>query len=155
MSGVEERLTEAGLVLPASPPKPGGLYVPVRVLNGFAFVAAQFPFDASGAVFKTGRIGDEISTEEAVEAARLCALNTLAQMRDAVGFDAIVGLARFEVSMVTDEGWDAFPRVVDGASETFLKALGPERGAHSRALFGVERLPLGLPMEMTATFAVR
>jgi hypothetical protein len=96
-----------------------------------------------------------LTTEDGYRATELCALNVLAQVGRAVGFDNVLGLNRFEAYLVTAEGWDEFPRVVDGASRLFLDALGEEAGRHARALFGVERLPLGAPVEITATFTLR
>jgi len=153
MSDVLFNLASRGLSLPA-PPKPGGAYVPVRVIGGVAYVAAQFPIRADGGAFR-GRLGRELSTEDGYRAAELCALNVLAQIHHAVGFDKILGLNRFEAYLQTVEGWDEFPRVVDGASHLFLAALGPDAGQHARALFGVERLPLNFPIELTATFTLR
>lgn len=149
-----ERLAREHIELPANPPKPGGKYVPVRTAGSLAFVAAQFPIAADGSIAFRGRLGRDLTTEEGVQAASLAAVNVLAQMHRAVGLHRIRALMRFEASLVAADDWDAFPVVVDGASDIFLRALGPEVGAHSRALFGVERLPLNMPIELTATFLV-
>jgi enamine deaminase RidA (YjgF/YER057c/UK114 family) len=159
---VVANLAARGLVLPPEPPRPGGAYVPVRAIGGFAFVAAQFPVatagangqTASGARTWTGRLGRELTTADGVAAAELAALNVLAQVRHALGFERVAGLARFEAYLQTAPGWSDFPKVVDGASELFLAALGPEAGAHARALFGVERLPRDYALELVATFAL-
>ena len=66
----------------------------------------------------------------------------------------MTSLAGFEAFLQTSPGWNDFPRVVDGASSLFLAALGPDAGAHARALFGVERLPRDYALELTATFAL-
>ncbi|WP_235183892.1 Atu1372/SO_1960 family protein [Hymenobacter sp. IS2118] len=141
------------LVLP-EPPAPGGAYESVRVLGGVAYVAVQFPFAAGKPAFQ-GRIGAELTTAQGREAARLCALNVLAQVEKYVGLGQVLGLNRIEAQLVTAEGWDKFPTVLDGASELFLEALGPEVGRHARALGGVERLPMNLPISLTASFTLR
>lgn len=152
MPDVRAALAQRGLSLP-QPPKPGGAYEPVRVIGGLAWVAAQFPI-ADGKLAYRGRLGREVSTEQGVHAAELCALNVLAQMDRAVGFHRVLGLARIEAHMQTVEGWDDFPIVLDGASRLFLHALG-DAGRHARALFGAERLPIDAPIELTAVFALR
>ena len=146
------RLAERGLSLP-EPPRPGGSYESVRVVGGVGYVAAQFPFEGDELAF-TGRLGRELATDEGYRAAELCALNVLAQIHRYVGLGRVSGLGRIEAYMQTAEGWDDFPRVLDGASHLFLNALGEETGRHARALFGVERLPLNAPIEMTATFSL-
>jgi len=153
-SSMLERLEREELTLPARPPKPGGNYVPVRIAGTMAFVAAQFPIAADGTIAFAGRLGDELTTEDGVRAAEIAALNVLGQMQHYVGLERIRALARFEAYLVTARNWDDFPVVVDGASNIFLRVLGPEIGAHSRALFGVERLPLNMPIELTAIFEI-
>jgi enamine deaminase RidA (YjgF/YER057c/UK114 family) len=109
---------------------------------------------APGARAWTGRLGRELTTADGVAAAELAALNALAQVHHALGFERVAGLARFEAYLQTAPGWSDFPKVVDGASELFLAALGPDAGAHARALFGVERLPRDYALELVATFAL-
>ena len=147
------RLAAAGLTLP-EPPEPGGLYVPVRVLGGLAVVACQFPIRGNERAY-AGRVGGELTTQQGADAAALAALNTLAQVRRTPGIERLAGLLRYELYVQTAAGWDEFPKVLDGASRVFLAALGPEVGAHARAPIGVERLPWDMPVELTATFALR
>lgn len=149
---VRAALSERGLSLP-DPPAPGGAYEPVRVLGTTAYVAAQFPF-ADGRLAFRGRLGRELTTGDGYRAAELCALNVLAQVDRHVGFERVLGLGRIEAYMQTAEGWDEFPAVLDGASRLFLHAMG-DAGRHARALFGVERLPIDAPIEMTALFVLR
>jgi enamine deaminase RidA (YjgF/YER057c/UK114 family) len=74
-------------------------------------------------------------------------------MHKYVGLDAILGLNRIEALLQTVDGWDEFPKVLDGASQLFLDVLG-DAGRHARALAGVERLPLNAPLTLTATFTL-
>lgn len=152
MTDVLARLAERGLSLP-EPPGPGGAYEPVRALGGVAYVAVQWPLSGGALAFR-GRLGRELTTEDGYRAAELCALNVLAQVHRAVGIERVLGLNRIESYMLTAEGWDDFPRVLDGASHLFLHALG-DAGRHSRALLGVERLPMDAPIGLTATFTLR
>jgi enamine deaminase RidA (YjgF/YER057c/UK114 family) len=151
MPDVIHRLAELGLALP-DPPKPGGYYNSVRVMQNVAYVAVQFPYVGSELAFR-GRLGWELTTAQGKQAAELCALNVLAQMHRYVGFEHIAGLNRIEALMQTAEGWDDFPLVLDGASKLFLDTLG-EAGRHARSLAGVERLPLNAPITLTATFTL-
>jgi enamine deaminase RidA (YjgF/YER057c/UK114 family) len=152
MSDVFSELAALGLTLP-DPPKPGGYYESVRVLDYTAHVAVQFPFVGTELQYQ-GRLGRELTTIQGYEAAQLCALNVLAQLHKYVGFDSIAGLNRIEALMQTVDGWDDFPKVLDGASKLFLDTLG-DAGRHARALAGVERLPLNAPLTLTATFTLK
>jgi enamine deaminase RidA (YjgF/YER057c/UK114 family) len=151
MSDALAKLAARGMTLPA-PPKPGGAYDPVRVIGGVAYVAAQFPFLEGRLAFR-GRLGRELTTQDGYRAAELCALNVLAQIDHVVGFERVLGLNRIKAYMLTVDGWDDFPKVLDGAPNLFLHALGGAR-RHARALFGVERLPMDAPIELTATFTL-
>ncbi len=148
------RLASLGISLPAAPPKPGGLYTPVQVRHDVAYVACQFAI-AEGKPAFVGRIGSDLTTAQGVEAARLAAVNVLAQLHGSIGFERIEGLCRFEMYIQAADGWDEMPAVLDGASRLFLDALGPEVGAHSRAPIGVARLPWNMPVELVTTFALR
>lgn len=148
---VPAKLAERNLALP-EPPKPGGAYESVRIIGGIAYVAAQFPFRQNTLLFR-GRFGQELTTADGYQAAEMCALNVLAQINHYVGFDRILGLNRIDAYMLTVDGWDEFPQVLDGASHLFLNVLG-DAGRHARALFGVHRLPLNAPIELTTSFTL-
>jgi enamine deaminase RidA (YjgF/YER057c/UK114 family) len=151
MNDVIANLRQQGLSLP-DPPRPGGAYDSVRVVKDVAYVSIQFPLHG-GQMPYPGRLGAERSTEEGYQAARLCALNVLAQMHRYVGFERIAGLNHVEAYLQTTAGWEDFPKVLDGASHLFLAALG-EVGRHSRSLVGVERLPLNAPVALVTSFTL-
>lgn len=152
MVDVPARLARHGLVLPIPPP-PGGAYEPVRAIGGVAYVAVQFPF-VDGKLAYRGRLGRDLSTEDGRRAAELSALNVLAQIDRFIGFERVLGLNRIEAAMLTVDGWDEFPDVLDGASRLFLAALG-DAGRHARSLIGVDRLPMDAPIAVTATLTLR
>lgn len=145
-------LASRGLSLP-EPPPPGGSYDAARIVGSVAYVAVQFPI-ADGAFAFRGRLGRELTTEHGLAAAELCALNVLAQIDRFVGFDRVLGLTRVDAVMLTVEGWDEMPKVLDGASRLFLDALG-EAGRHARTLCGVDRLPGDAPIALTTSFTLR
>ncbi len=132
---------------------PGGSYQSVNIRGNIAYVAIQFPIK-NGAFLFQGRLGDEISTEDGYKAMELCALNVLAQIEQKVGFDQLIGLNHMDAYFQAADGWDDSPIVVNGASDLFVKIL-QEKGTHSRAIFGVERLPRNFCVGLTCSFTIK
>lgn len=131
---------------------PGGSYVSVNVRGHIAYVAIQFPI-LNGAYLYQGRLGNNITTNEGQEAMQLCALNVLAQVNDKVGFANVIGLNHIDAYFQAATNWDESPLVVDGASDLFVKVL-ENKGLHSRAIFGVEKLPRNFSVGLTASFTI-
>ncbi|WKN41082.1 RidA family protein [Tunicatimonas pelagia] len=146
-----DRLSEVGLKLPKVS-NPGGNYVSVNVRNNIAYVAIQFPILDEKYLY-TGRLGNELTTNEGYEAMKLCAMNVLAQIDRKVGFDYLIGLNHVDAYYQAGDNWDDSPRVVDGASDLFIDVLG-DKGRHSRAIFGVEKLPRNFSVGLTTTFTI-
>lgn len=147
-----EKLKALGLELPEVS-TPGGSYVSVNIRGSIAYVAIQFPI-RNEAYFYLGRLGKEITTEEGFKAMELCALNVLSQINKNVGFDSIEGLNHIDAYFQSSSGWDDSPIVVNGASDLFKNVLG-EKGVHSRAIFGVEKLPRNFSVGLTASFTLK
>ena len=147
-----EKLRQLGLELPSAS-TPGGNYVSVNRRGNIAYVAIQFPI-RDGEFLYQGRLGEALTTAQGREAMQLCALNVLAQLNAKIGFDRLVGLNHFDAYFQAAPGWDDSPAVVDAASDLFVEVLG-ERGRHSRAIFGVERLPRDFCVGLTASVTVR
>jgi len=131
---------------------PGGSYVSVNIRGNIAYIAIQLPIK-NDVYFYRGRLGNELSTEEGYKAMELCALNVLAQVREKIGFDNIVGLNHMDVYFQAGPNWDNAPIVADGASDLFIKILG-DKGRHSRAIFGVENLPRNFSVGLTTSFTI-
>lgn len=146
-----EQLKELGLELPEVS-IPGGNYVSVNIRKGIAYVAIQFPI-WNGQYLYQGRLGNELTTEDGYKAMEVCALNVLAQISRKVGFDQLIGLNHIDAYFRSDEHWDNSPKVVNGASDLFVNILG-EKGQHSRAIFGVDKLPRNFSVGLTATFTL-
>jgi len=145
----EARLAELGIELPSAPPAVAA-YVPTVVVDGFVYVSGQVPFRAGGELPRIGLVGAEVSQEEAVEEARVCALNVLAQLRQAAGsLDAIARIVKLTVFVGSAPGFRAQPLVANGASELFVEVFG-DAGRHARSAVGVAELPLGVPVEVDA-----
>lgn len=132
---------------------PGGTYVSVNIRENIAYVAIQFPIK-NGDYLYQGRLGNEISTEEGIEAMQLCALNVLTQINTKVGFENIIGLNHIDTYFQSSEKWDDSPLVADGASDLFVNIL-EEKGVHTRAIFGVDKLPRNFCVGLTCTFTIK
>lgn len=152
MSGALEKLKELNLTLPEVS-TPGGSYVSVNIRESIAYVAIQFPI-WNGEFLHQGRLGDTISTDEGYKAMEMCALNVLAQINAKVGFENIVGLNHVDIYFQSGENWDDSPVVANGASDTFVAVLG-EKGQHSRAIFGVDKLPRNFCVGLAATATIK
>ena len=149
---VEDRLAELGLRIPAPPPAAGN-YRSAVLANDLLFVSGQMPL-LDGELRYCGRVGAELSETEAGEAARLAALNVLAQIKAALaGFDRLASLVRVEGHVSSVPGWTGQPRVLDYASNLFMTALG-DRGAHTRTAFAPVQLPLNASIELVVTALV-
>lgn len=131
---------------------PGGSYVSVNIRENIAYVAIQFPILNDEYLYQ-GRLGNEISTEDGYKAMELCALNVLAQVDSKIGFENIIGLNHIDAYFQSTDDWDDSPEVVNGASDLFVKIL-EDKGVHSRAIFGVHKLPRNFSVGLTATFTI-
>ena len=148
---IDARLRQAGIVLP-EPPAPAGSYRPVVCRGTLGFVSGQFPF-THGRLSHAGRVGAELTPEQGRECAAIAAANGLAQIRAALGgWARFGGLLRVEGHVASAPGFLEQPLVLDGASEFFVRALGPELGAHARTAFHATRLPIDAPVELAVTF---
>ncbi len=145
------RLAELGIELP-SVAAPVAAYVPAVQSGSHVYVSGQLPF-VGGSLPATGKVGAEVSPEEAKDHARTCALNALAAVHSLVGVDAVVRVVRVGGFVAAAEGFTAIPAVVNGASELFGEVFG-DAGKHARAAVGVAELPLGAPVEVEVIFEV-
>ena len=142
----ETRLRELGLELPAVP-EPAGAYVSATRTANLIFTAGQLPFE-NGGLRNTGKVGDAVSADEAYEAARLCALNGLAAAAaEAGGLNGIGRVVKVTGFVASAPGFNAQPRVVNGASDLIGELFG-EAGLHARSAVGVAELPLDSPVEV-------
>ena len=150
--GVDDRLRELGIELPPAP-APVASYVPVAVSGGFAFVAGQVPLD-EGRAMVTGRLGEDLDTEEGAGWARRCALQALSVLRGELGsLDRVERIVKATVFVASAEGFTEQPKVANGASDVLVEIFG-EAGKHARSAVGVTSLPLGVPVEVELIAAV-
>jgi enamine deaminase RidA (YjgF/YER057c/UK114 family) len=148
----EQRLRELGFSLPQAM-APSYHYDAVVRRGEQVFVSGQLPWQ-DGAIAVTGLLGADLTTEQGVAAAQLCALNGLAQLKHALGrIDGAVELAAVTVYVASAPTYCDQPRVADGASELLTRALG-EAGRHSRVAVGVASLPRHAAVEIALTGVV-
>jgi enamine deaminase RidA (YjgF/YER057c/UK114 family) len=149
---IEARLKALDIVLPDAKPALGS-YVPFLHLNGLLFISGQLPV-VDGKIAVAGRLGDEVDSAQGQEAARLCALNILAQAKSALGdLDGIVQLLRLNGFVNAAPGFADHPKVLNGASDLMAEILGG-KGIHTRIAVGCTSLPLNAAVEIDAIFAV-
>ena len=145
-------LNNIGLELP-NISTPGGSYESVNIRGNIAYIAIQFPILNEEFKYQ-GRLGNEISTADGYKAMELCALNVLAQVENKIGFDKVIGLNHIDAYFQSGTDWDDSPIVVNGASDLFVKIL-EEKGRHSRAIFGVEKLPRNFSVGLTVSVTIK
>jgi enamine deaminase RidA (YjgF/YER057c/UK114 family) len=152
---VEAKLEELGLALPGPTKTPPGLVLPfswVRVRGDRAYVSGHVPLNPDGSFAEPfGKVGAEVSEEEAYGAARLVALAMLGNLKRALGdLDRVVAWLRVFGMVNSAPGFDRQPNVVNGFSDLILELYGPEAGDHARSAVGMAGLPLGMPVEVEA-----
>jgi enamine deaminase RidA (YjgF/YER057c/UK114 family) len=141
-----DRLRELGYELPRVP-NPAYSYVPATSTGPLLFTAGQLPFE-KGQLRYTGKVGKDVSAEEAEEAARLCALNALAAVEAEAGSpENVRRIAKVTGYVASAAGFNRQPEVINGASD-FLGEVFGERGTHARSAVGVAELPLDAPVEV-------
>jgi len=145
MTDARARLAELGLELPSVTP-PLAAYVPAVRTGNHVYVSGQVPM-ADGKLLATGKVGAEVTPEQAKELAARCALNGLAAVDALVGLEQIVRVVKVVGFVASAEGFTGQPAVINGASEFLGEVLG-EAGKHARSAVGVAELPLGAPVEV-------
>jgi enamine deaminase RidA (YjgF/YER057c/UK114 family) len=142
----EQRLAELGLTVPEVP-KPVASYVPAVRSGSHVFTSGQLPM-RDGQLVITGKVGAEVTPEEALECARQCALNALAAVRAEIGeLSAVKRVVKVVVFVASTPDFTGQPTVANGASELFGEVFG-DVGRHARSAVGVPVLPLDAPVEV-------
>ena len=153
MNDLENRLSELGIQLP-DPPAPVAAYVPWVRTGNLIVVSGQVPF-VDGELIAKGPVPSVVSVEQAKEAARCCAVNGLAVLRQALDGELhrLRRVVRLGAFVQCDDRFDGQPGVANGASELMVDLLG-DAGRHARAAVGVNALPLDASVEVEFTFEV-
>ena len=153
MSGPTERLAALGLTLPPVT-APVAAYVPAVRTGAHVYVSGQLPV-VGGKLPATGKVGDQVTTEDAAGMARTCALNALAAAASvAGGLGGIRRIVKVTGFVASAPGFTGQPQVINGASELLIEVFG-EDGKHARSAIGVAELPLDAPVEVELIAEVR
>lgn len=153
MSAVEDRLAELGLSVPEVA-APVAAYVPVVQDGDLVYTSGQLPV-VDGKLGATGKVGAEVSPEDAAKLAQTCALNAIAAVKSQVGdLDKVSRVVKVVGFVASDPSFTGQPAVINGASELLAKVFG-DAGAHARSAVGVAALPMDAPVEVEITVSVR
>ena len=149
----EEKLNRMGMELPPAA-KPVGAYVPYLRTGNLIFTSGQLPLKEGKLIYE-GKVGADLTLEQGYEAARVTALNALAQIKAAVGdLEKIAQIVRLEGFVNSAPGFTGQPKVLNGASEFLIEVFG-ERGRHTRYAVGTSELPLNAPVELALTVEIK
>jgi len=143
---VKEKLALLGLTLPTAA-APVAAYVPAVKTGNLVFTAGQLPV-VDGKLLLTGKVGSDVTPEDAKKMAEICALNALAAISLVADIDQIEKIVRVGGFVNGAPGFVAIPAVVNGASELLIKLFGDVNGKHARTAVGVAELPLNAPVEI-------
>lgn len=150
---IEQKLAELGISLPETA-SPSANYVPARRLGGQIYISGQVPSERGKDKY-TGKLGSDFTVEQGQAAARLCAINILAQLKQALdgNLDRVVGVIRLGGFVNAEPDFKEHPKVINGASDLMVEVFG-ETGRHARAAVGCNSLPRNVPVEVDAIFEV-
>lgn len=152
MSTIETRLTELGVTLPEAA-APAANYVPFVKTGNQLFVSGQLPMEG-GKIQVSGKLGDGLDVEQGKTAARICAINLLAQAKAATGdLDKVVRLVKIVGFVNSTADFVDQPQVINGASDFLVEAMG-DAGRHARSAVSAASLPFGAGVEIEAIFEV-
>jgi enamine deaminase RidA (YjgF/YER057c/UK114 family) len=143
---VKEKLAALGLTLPTAA-APVAAYVPAVKTGNLVFTAGQLPV-VDGKLVLTGKVGSDVTPEDAKKMAEICALNALAAISFVADIDQIEKIVRVGGFVNGAPGFVAIPAVINGASELLIKLFGDVNGKHARTAVGVAELPLNAPVEV-------
>jgi enamine deaminase RidA (YjgF/YER057c/UK114 family) len=148
---LEQRLNQLGIDMPP-PVTPGANFAPTKRVGNLLYVSGQVPV-SGGADQYVGKLGTEVSLEDGQAAARLCAVNVLCQVNQAVGgdFDQVIGCVRLGGFVNASPEFKDHPKVLNGASDLVIAVLG-DSGRHTRAAVGCNSLPRNVAVEVDAIF---
>jgi enamine deaminase RidA (YjgF/YER057c/UK114 family) len=150
---VKEKLASLGLTLPTAA-APVAAYVPAVKTGNLVFTAGQLPV-VDGKLVLTGKVGSDVTPEDAKKMAEICALNALAAISLVADIDQIEKIVRVGGFVNGVPGFVAIPAVVNGASELLIKLFGDVNGKHARTAVGVAELPLDAPVEIEMVVQIK
>ena len=150
----ESRLSELGIELPNAP-KPMGVYKPIIVVGGIAYLSGHGPLQSDGSLI-TGRLGADLDVQGGYDAARLTGLGLLATLQNHLGsLDKVKRLVKLLGLVRSTDDFDQQPAVINGCSELFRDVFGDDAGVAARSALGTNSLPGKIAVEIEAIFEVQ
>jgi len=150
---IQSKLAEIGLTLPVAA-SPVAAYVPAVRSGNLVFTAGQLPL-VDGKIPFIGKVGSDVTPEQAKDMAQVCALNALAAISLVADIDQIERVVRVGGFVNGVPGFVAIPQVINGASELLIKLFGEVNGKHARTAIGVAELPLNAPVEVEMVVQIK
>ena len=150
---IQSKLAELGLTLPVAA-APVAAYVPAVRTGNLVFTAGQLPL-VDGKIPFIGKVGSDVTPEQAKDMAQICALNALAAISLVADIDQIERIVRVGGFVNGIPGFVAIPQVVNGASDLLIKLFGEVNGQHARTAIGVAELPLNSPVEVDMVVQIK
>ena len=150
---VKEKLAELGLTLPTAA-APAAAYVPAVKSGNLVFTAGQLPV-LDGKLVKEGKVGSDVTPEDAEKLAEICALNALAAISLVADINDIEKIIKVSGFVNSTPGFVAIPEVINGASKILIKIFGDVNGKHARTAVGVAELPFNAPVEVDIVVAIK
>ena len=153
MNQITNKLKELNITIPDAP-SPVGAYVAFKKIKNLLFISGQFPIDLDGKIIK-GKIGKDLNLQDGQKAAKLCAINILAQVKKATDgdFNKIKNCIKITGFVNSSDDFFDQPKVINPASEILSTVFG-ENGKHTRAAVSTNSLPLGAAVEIDAIFEI-
>ena len=160
MTRIEQRLKERGIELPAPLQLPPGVVLPfpwVRIVGHRALISGHGPTNLDGSLaHPLGKVGSEVTLEQAYEAARLTGLAILSSLKRELGdLDRIAAWTRVFGMVNSAPGFNKQPAVINGFTDLVMTVFGPEIGSHARSAVGLAELPFGIPVEIEGEVELR
>ena len=153
MPEIEQLIKKIGIVIPI-PPSPVGNYAAYTKSNNLIYISGQLPLNSQGKLI-IGKIGLDLTIEQGKEAAKLCILNCIGQLKNAVlDLDKIKKCIKINGYINCTKDFKEHPTLLNAASDIVVKIFG-NKGIHARAVIGVESLPLGAAVEIEAIFEIK
>jgi len=150
---IQSKLAELGLTLPVAP-TPVAAYVPAVRTGNLVFTAGQLPL-VDGKIPFVGKVGSDVTPEQAKDMAQICVLNALAAISLVADIDQIERIVRVGGFVNGIPGFVAIPQAINGASELLIKLFGELNGKHARTAIGVAELPLNAPVEVEMVVQIK
>lgn len=147
MGAIDTRLNELGITLPTVA-TPAGMYIPALLAGYYAYTSGQLPF-VDGKLHREGKVGQDVTPDDAAECARICALNAIAALKEALhgDLDRVIRIVKVVGFVASVPEFTSQPVVINGASNVIGEIFG-DAGIHARSAVGVAALPLNAPVEV-------